>query len=55
MYADRILERGMFAFKFEYDALMFEAISHFELLHFGFLEHLTDSDGKKVPWKLDFP
>ena len=55
MYADRIAERGMFAFKFEYDALMFESISHFEHLDFGLLEHLTNVDWKKVPWKLDFP
>lgn len=44
----------MFAFKFEYAALMFEAISHFEHHHFCFLKHLVDVDGKKVPWKLDF-
>lgn len=55
MYVARIARRGMFEHKFEYDALMFEAISFFEYRHFGFMEKLTDEDGKAVRFVLDFP
>ncbi len=47
MYSARIRKRGMFAYKFEYDILMFEAISHFEQLHFGFMENMTNADGEQ--------
>lgn len=55
MYVLRIVLRGMFAFRFRYNANMFEAISHFENIHFGFMKNMVDAKGKPVPWKLDFP
>lgn len=55
MYVPRIALRGMFAFRFEYTASMFEAISHFETIHFGFMKDMVDAKGKPVRWKLDFP
>lgn len=55
MYVDRITSRGMFANRFEYTAAMFEVISHFETIHFGFMKDMLNAKGKPVRWVLDFP
>ena len=55
MYVRRIAIRGMFAHRFRYNSSLFEAISHFENIHFGFLKNMKDANGDPVRWKLDFP